>query len=165
MKYSILKNISLMLKKGVSLSLKQRISSNVRFKAVKGGKISLGLCCSIRENSSLSADGGSIIIGSNCFINRNATIAAHSKITIGKGTSMGPNVCIYDHDHDMHNPGSFICQDIEIGKNVWIGAGAIILKGSKIGDGAVIAAGTVVCGEIPEKTVVLDKRNKVYKNL
>lgn len=165
MRYTIFKNLVLMLRKSVSLHLRESIASNAKFRTSKGGKISMGQCCSVMENSLLSATGGNIILGNNCFINRNATIVSHSRIQIGSKTSIGPNVCIYDHDHDLYNQGKFICEDVEIGKNVWIGAGVIILKGSKIKDGAVIAAGTVVCGEVEANTLTLDKRNKIFKQL
>ena len=165
MRYTFLKNLLLKLDKNISMPWRQKIESNVRFKTLNKGKIDLGIACSIRENTLLSANGGNIKLGNNCFINRNVIIASHKNITVGNKTTIGPNVCIYDHDHDMYNRGGFISDDVEIGEKVWIGAGAIILKGSKIKDGAVVAAGTVVCGEVEPNTIVLDKRSKVYKTI
>lgn len=48
----------------------------------------------------------------------------------------------------------FLTQEITIGNNVWIGANAVILRGTKIGDYAVIAAGTVVTKDVPSNTVL-----------
>lgn len=76
---------------------------------------------------------------------------------------MSPNVQIYDHDHDFRTEGGvkagkYRTESIEIGSNVWIGANSVILKGSRIGDNAVIAAGSIVKGEVPSGTVLIQKR-------
>ena len=52
---------------------------------------------------------------------------------------------------------------IHIGKNVWIGANAVILRGSNIGDGAVIGAGSIIKGEVPPHTVVYQRRDMKNK--
>lgn len=65
---------------------------------------------------------------------------------------MPNNVVIVDHDHRL---GKNDVEDglestpVHIGKNVWIGANAVILRGVSIGDGAIIAAGAVVNHDIP----------------
>lgn len=129
----------------------------------KNGKIELGKLAAVRVNAEVCANGGEIILGRRCFVNRNSMIVAHEKITIGDGTTIGPNVCIYDHDHNYKKDasGAFISKPITIGKNVWIGAGAIILKGSSIGDNCVVGAGTIVKGIIKEKSVVYSKHQLV----
>lgn len=126
------------------------ISSKALLRTNSKGIIVTGRKSAIRQGSELFADGGIINLSDNCFINRNCTIVAHSSIEIGNGTTIGPNVCIYDHDHDGH--GGFVEKKITIGKNVWIGANAVLLKGITIGDGAVIAAGGVVNKDVPPNT-------------
>lgn len=54
---------------------------------------------------------------------------------------------------------------IHIGRNVWIGAGAIVLPGVTIGDGAVVAAGAVVTKDIPDNTIVGGVPAKVMKTI
>ena len=54
--------------------------------------------------------------------------------------------------------GKYKTGSIEIGNNVWIGANTIILRGTKIGDNAVIAAGSIVKGEVPTGAVIVQKR-------
>ncbi len=78
---------------------------------------------------------------------------------------IGPNVLIFDHDHDFKNKdrkNSYIHGDITIGNNVWIGGNVVILKNTKIGENAVIAAGTVVTGEVPANHIYYAK-GKVKK--
>ncbi len=53
----------------------------------------------IKENSFICTVGGKILIGDYVSINKNATIVSRNKIVLGAGTSIGPKVCIYDHNH------------------------------------------------------------------
>ena len=90
-------------------------------------------------------------------------IACHKRVIIGDDVQFSPNVQIYDHDHDFRveggvKAGKYKTGTIEIGNNVWIGANTIILRGTKIGNDAVIAAGSIVKGEIPEGAVFVQKR-------
>ena len=52
---------------------------------------------------------------------------------------------------------------VVIGDNVWIGANAVILKGTYIGSNTVIGAGTVVSGSIPPKSLVFDRKETVVR--
>lgn len=118
----------------------------------KTAKIQLGKKCGIRQNTELSATGGTIHLADNVFINRNCMLVAHEKISLGKGTTVGPGTYIYDHDHD--GKGGYVTAPVTIGEGVWIGAGSIILKGVTIGNNAVIAAGSVVTKDVPAQTLV-----------
>lgn len=64
----------------------------------KGLHTRAGVVLSVRDNASLK-------IGNGVFINRNTIISARKSITIEDGVTIGPNVCIYDHDHDVHCAG------------------------------------------------------------
>ncbi len=101
-----------------------------------------------------------------CFLNRNCNLVAMDEIYIGKGTTIGPNVCIYDHDHLRNSSGNsdFIARPVLIDENVWIGANAIILKGTQIGNGAIIAAGSVVTKDVPGYAVVGGVPAKLIKS-
>lgn len=101
-----------------------------------------------------------IIIGNKVSINRNCSFYAsyHIKdafIKIGNNVAFGPNVTIFGAGHDYTNlelPDA--AATVEIGDNVWVGGNATILSGVKIGDGAVIAAGSVVLKDVEPWTVV-----------
>lgn len=100
--------------------------------------------------------GGKLELGSG-FCNSDTKIRCKKNIKIGKDVVISHNVTIEDYDgHQLYNTGNNgekepvqICAPIEIGNHVWIGAKATILKGVHIGDGAVIAAGSVVTSDIP----------------
>lgn len=121
----------------------------------------------ILSNTVLHVDGGNLHIGKNVFINRNCNIVAQKYIMIDDGCTIGPNVCIYDHDHAFGSKKNendpFKRGDIIIGKRVWIGANVIILHGTTIGDDCIIGAGTIIKGDVPSnKMVVQDKRLSYY---
>lgn len=147
----------------LKFNLNESISLSTRIIIRKNSKIVFGNKISTRNNVEFNANcGGRIEIGDNTFFNNNCIIAAHEKIEIGKNCIFGPNVVMYDHDHDFRR-----CTDldwekyksspIKIGKNVWIGANAIILRGVTIGDNAVIAAGTIVKEDIKENMIYHSK--------
>lgn len=104
--------------------------------------------------------GGRLQLGDDVFINRNTLIICHNEIVIGDGTAIGPNVCIFDHDHKYGQEGmvkGFKEGRVRIGRNVWIGAGAIILRDTVIGDNCVIGAGCAVKGRIPANSRVIQR--------
>ena len=112
-------------------------------------------------------NGGQLYIGENCFINCNSYITVLGKTKIGNNCLIGPGVMIFDHDHDYKaeggvSSGKMICGTIEIGNNVWIGANTLILKGSKIGDNAVIGAGSIINFEVKENSVCVQKRHSDF---
>lgn len=109
--------------------------------------------------------GGQLSIGSNVYLNRNCSVIARESILIEDGVTIGPGCCIYDHDHDIKDRGSFISKAVVVKKNAWIGAGCIILKGVTIGSNAVVAAGTVVTKDVPADTVIRTKFAYVYKDV
>ena len=139
------------------------VSLGASLKTYDGGSINIGKMTAIRSNAEISATNGRIEIGNECFINRNCMIVSHEKIEIGDGTTVGPNVCMYDHDHD--GAGGYKSLPIIIGKNVWVGAGCILLKGTTIGDNSIVGAGTIVMTSIPSNTIVYNdlKLNKRVK--
>lgn len=77
---------------------------------------------------------------------------------------LGPNVLIYDHDHDYKAEGGvfslkYKTSPVTIGNNVWIGANCVILRGTSIGDNCVIGGGCVLKGEYPSNSVIVQKRS------
>jgi maltose O-acetyltransferase len=80
-------------------------------------------------------------------------------VTIGAGTQIGPAVQIYTADHPrdpvIRKSGAEFGRPVLIGRNVWIGGGAIILPGVRIGDDAVVGAGAVVTRDVPQGATVL----------
>jgi acetyltransferase-like isoleucine patch superfamily enzyme len=133
-------------------------------------KINIGKFVFIRKNASIRIDfNGVLNIGNNVFINDNCNINCVNRITIGKNTKIAPNVCINDHDHNYRKNTSdhLVRGEVTIGENVWIGSNVVILRNTHIGDNAVVAAGSIVKGNVPPNTLFINKRDtelKPYKN-
>lgn len=129
-----------------------------------GSKLVLGKGFRSRNNVSFRVyNKGLVQTGENCFMNDNCSLNARKKITLGNHVIFGQNVNVFDHDHDFRSSDMeefFVEDEVVIGDNVWVGANSVILKGSRIGDNCVIAAGTIVKGEIPAGSLVYDKRDR-----
>ena len=133
-------------------------------------KFNVGHKFRTRKNVEINVRGSaSLSIGNNVFLNSGCIITARENIQIGDNTILGPYVVIYDNDHKINNGevehNSYDTDPIIIGKNVWIGAGAMILRGSEIGDNCVIASGSIVKGKIDSRTALIQKRNSLKKDL
>ncbi|MFA6808433.1 MAG: acyltransferase [Eubacteriales bacterium] len=130
----------------------------------KKAKLKLGKMVRMRSGSKVKVrNGAEVQIGENTSLNYGCMIVSHEKIIIGKDVQFGPNVLIYDHDHDFRKKNGlkdlkYKTSKIEIGDNVWIGANTIILKGSKIGNNCVIGAGSVIKGKFEDNTVIVQRR-------
>jgi maltose O-acetyltransferase len=103
--------------------------------------------------------GFNIRLGAGVFLNFNCVILDVAEVTIGDGTLIGPAVQIYAADHPrdpaQRRAGLELGRPVQIGQNVWIGGGAIILPGVSIGDDAVLGAGSVVRRDVPRGATVL----------
>jgi acetyltransferase-like isoleucine patch superfamily enzyme len=116
---------------------------------------------------------GVVNIGENTFFNHNCMVFGYEKIIIGKNVQFGPNVLIYDHDHDFRSKDGikslkYKTSPIKIGDDVWIGANSIILRNTKIGANSVIGAGSVIKGEYPSNSIIIQKKDEVvhkYKTI
>jgi maltose O-acetyltransferase len=96
--------------------------------------------------------GFNIRLGVGAFLNFNCVVLDVVKVTIGDGTQIGPAVQIYAADHPrdpaQRRSGLELGRPVHVGRNVWIGGGAIILPGVTIGDDAVVGAGSVVTKDV-----------------
>ena len=118
-----------------------------------------------KRNVILCAEGGTLEIGEGCFFNNGCMAVAKERITIGNRAAFGPNVLIYDHDHDIssaesiHDSG-YKTSPVVIGDDVWIGANTVILRGTVIGRDCVVGAGSVLKGVYPAGSVIVQKRTE-----
>ena len=113
---------------------------------------------------------GHIEIGDNCSIGMGTVIYASDSggVNIGEHTHIAAQCYIIDMDHGTQADALIELQKnsvekITIGHDVWIGAGAKILKGSILRDHVVVGANAVVKGEIPENGVAVGVPAKVIK--
>ena len=108
-------------------------------------------------------------IGDRCLIGRGSAIVGHLSIDIGDDVFTGMNVYITDQNHgyeDIDQPiGTQLPSEdaVTIGAGSWIGSGAVILPGARIGRHVVVGANSVVRGEIPDYSVVVGSPGRVVR--
>jgi maltose O-acetyltransferase len=98
--------------------------------------------------------GSNILLGERVFFNYNCVVLDVCRVTIGDYTLFGPSVQIYTATHPMNaelRRKQEFAKPIEIGADVWVGGGAILCPGVRIGSQSVIGAGSVVTRDIPER--------------
>lgn len=124
------------------------------------------LWSTIQQTRSSVFKNASMIIGNHTFIN-GARIAAKHHIEIGDHVHIAPEVIIMESDfHDTSNHQMDVdCAKVVIGNHVWIATRAMILKGVTIGEGAVVAGGSVVTKNVEPYKLVAGTPAKFIKYL
>ena len=101
-----------------------------------------------------------LVIGDRCVLGARATILAHASIELADDVWFGQDVFVSDASHGYQDPEVPIGHQfgehapVRIGAGTWVGHGAIILPGSTLGRNVVVAAGSVVRGDVPDHAVV-----------
>lgn len=102
--------------------------------------------------------GINIHLGAQVYMNAGCTILDSAPVHIGAGTMIGPQVqilCAQHHkDRDLRSRGMEIALPVTLGSDVWLGAGAIIMPGVRLGDGTIVGAGAVVTHDVAEGQTV-----------
>lgn len=109
--------------------------------------------------------GENISLGARVYLNFNCVVLDVAPVEIGEGTLLGSGVQLLTAEHPVdagsRAQGLESGQPIRIGRNVWIGAGALILPGVTIGDEAIVGAGAVVTRDVPPGAKVIGNPARV----
>lgn len=157
--------------KGVHCSPINLVSPGTEITVDRGGKLSIGKAFKMRGGAKLRVRKGAVVKCGNHFsMSNRCIITAYESVEVGDDVQFGPDVKIYDHDHDFRAPGGikagkYKTAPVKIGSNVWIGADVVILRGTEIGDNCVVGAGCVLKGKYPAGTVITQKRETYVKEL
>ncbi len=113
--------------------------------------------------------GYNIEIGENFYSNVNCVMLDGAKIRFGDNVFVAPNCGFYTAGHPLdaerRNQGLEYARPINIGHNVWIGAGVHVLPGVTIGDNCVIGAGSVVNRDIPAGSLAAGNPCRVVREI
>jgi len=112
--------------------------------------------------------GQNITLGDRVFFNFNCVVLDVCSVLIGSFTLFGPAVQIYTPMHPLNaaqRRREEFGKPVEIGSDVWVGGGAIILPGVRIGSRAVIGAGSVVARDIPESVFAAGNPCRVIRKI
>lgn len=139
-----------------------------RLKALKELFGSTGEYLYIEPNIRLDY-GYNIHVGENFYANFDCTLLDVCEIRFGDNCMLGPNVQIYTATHPLdpfeRNAGREYALPIVFGNNVWVGGGAIINPGVRVGNNVVIASGAVVTKDVPDNVVVGGNPAQMIKNI
>ena len=109
--------------------------------------------------------GANLRLGNNVFINQGARISCSEEISIGNGCQIGDECVIIDNDYHQVGQTSAKCAPICLEDNVWLGLRVIVLRGVTIGEGSVMAAGSVVTRSVPPYSFAAGVPARVIRSL
>jgi serine acetyltransferase len=140
--------------------------------------IELGDHCIIGEQVTLTAgmmpglDLGPdpiLTLGDGVVLGRGSHVIADTRVTIGSDTYCGPYVYITSTNHSYDDPHEPVgkqwprTEPVRIGPGCWLGTGAVVLPGARLGRNVVVAAGAVVRGDVPDHSVVAGAPARVVR--
>jgi acetyltransferase-like isoleucine patch superfamily enzyme len=136
-----------------------------------GGAVTLGTAVHVHQGTIIqTGDGGCLDIGADTHIQPNCQFSAYKgSIRIGARVEIAPNCAFYPYNHEIkagipvRNQPLCSKGDIVVGDDAWLGYGVIVLDGARIGNGAVIGAGSVVTGDIPAGAIAVGAPAKVTR--
>ena len=140
-----------------------------REKLLKEMFAEIGENCYIEPPFHANWAGKHVHFGNNVYANFNLTMVDDTHIYVGDYTMFGPNVTVATAGHpilpELREKVYQYNAPVRIGRNCWIGAGAVIVPGITIGDNTVIGAGCIVTKDIPSNVVAVGNPCKVLREI
>ena len=136
------------------------VCPGVKFEIGKGATVTLGRWSWLGHGCKVRAHEGEVSIGAKSVLGQECTISAFQHVAIGRECIIADRVMMIDFDHGMVEVERPIREqgiykrNVDIGHNVWIGYGACLLRGVRVGDNAVIGTSSVVTASVPSNAVV-----------
>ncbi len=136
------------------------IGPGVRFEIGPDARVHLGRWSWIGHGCKVRVHEGELRIGAKTVFGQECTISAFQHISIGRECIIADRVMMIDFDHgvvEVERPirdQGIYKRDVDVGHNVWIGYGACLLRGVRVGDNAVIGTSSVVTTDVPPNAVV-----------
>ena len=129
----------------------------------------IGEGCYIEPPLHANWGGRHVHFGRNIYANFNLTLVDDTHIYVGDYTMFGPNVVVATAGHpllpELREQGFQYNAPVHIGRNCWIGAGAILLPGVTVGDKAVIGAGSIVTRDVPASVLAVGNPCRVLREI
>ncbi len=126
----------------------------------KRGSVRFGRFVWIGDGTKIRCHEGEVVIGQKTVMGQECTISAYRHVRIGEQCVIADRAMFIDFDHGVveverpiRHQGIYM-RDVDVGSNVWIGYGACILRGVRIGDNSIIGTNSVVTKDVPANAVV-----------
>jgi acetyltransferase-like isoleucine patch superfamily enzyme len=133
---------------------------NLELQISPRGKIRFGRFVWIGDGTKIRCHEGEVMIGPKTVIGQECTISAYRRVRIGEQCVIADRAMFIDFDHgvvEVERPirqQGIYMRDVEVGSNVWIGYGACVLRGSRVGDNSIVGTNAVVTKDVPANAVV-----------
>lgn len=145
------------------------LEAEKREKMLKDMFAEIGEECYIEPPLHANWGGKHVHFGNRVYANFNLTLVDDTHIYVGDCTMFGPNVTVATAGHpilpELREQAYQYNASVRIGRNCWIGAGAVIVPGITIGDNVVIGAGSVVTKNIPDNVVAVGNPCRVLREI
>lgn len=165
----IMKEQLLCLEKLYDYNMTRPLEQDKREKMLKDMFAEIGEGCYIEPPLRANWGGKHVHFGKMVYANFNLTLVDDTHIYVGDYTLIGPNVTIATAGHpinpELREKAYQFNRSVKIGKNCWIGAGAVIVPGVTIGDNTVIGAGSIVTKDIPANVVAVGNPCRVLREI
>jgi acetyltransferase-like isoleucine patch superfamily enzyme len=136
------------------------LGRRLEIQIARGAEVRFGRFVWIGDGSKIRCHEGEVEIGAKTVIGQECTISAYRRVRIGEQCVIADRAMFIDFDHgvvEVDRPirvQGIYMRDVEVGSNVWIGYGACILRGVRVGDNAIVGTNSVVTKDVPANAVV-----------
>ncbi len=136
------------------------LGRELELRVARGARVEFGRFVWVGDGTKIRCHEGSVEIGAKTVMGQECTISAYQRVRIGEQCVIADRAMFIDFDHGVVEVERPIRQqgiykrDVEVGSNVWIGYGACILRGVRVGDNAVVGTNSVVTKDVPANAVV-----------
>ncbi|HWM55304.1 MAG TPA: acyltransferase [Solirubrobacterales bacterium] len=132
----------------------------LELQVARGARVEFGRFVWVGDGTKVRCHEGVVEIGAKTVLGQECTISAYKRVRIGEQCVIADRAMFIDFDHgvvEVERPirvQGIYTRDVEVGSNVWIGYGACILRGVRVGDNSIIGTNSVVTKDVPANAVV-----------
>jgi acetyltransferase-like isoleucine patch superfamily enzyme len=136
------------------------LGRRLELQIARGGIVQFGRFVWIGDGTKIRCHEGVVEIGAKTVMGQECTISAYQRVRIGEQCVIADRAMFIDFDHgvvEVERPirvQGIYKRDVEVGSNVWIGYGACILRGVRVGDNSIVGTNSVVTRDVPANAVV-----------
>ena len=136
------------------------LGRGLELQVARGAQLELGRFVWLGDGTKIRCHEGTVEIGAKTVMGQECTISAYQRVRIGEQCVIADRAMFIDFDHgvvEVERPirvQGIYKRDVEVGSNVWIGYGACILRGVRVGDNSIVGTNSVVTRDVPANAVV-----------
>jgi acetyltransferase-like isoleucine patch superfamily enzyme len=136
------------------------LGRRLQIQIARGARLEFGRFVWVGDGTKIRCHEGEVVIGAKTVLGQECTISAYRRVRIGEQCVIADRAMFIDFDHgvtEVERPirlQGIYKRDVEVGSNCWIGYGACILRGVRVGDNAIVGSNSVVTRDVPANAVV-----------